>query len=211
LRYYLTAIAPETARTAYEPAELIVRNDNELVATLGNFVNRTVTFAQRYFEGKVPAAGARDELDLRQLAVYREQADKIAEHLEACRFKAALLEVMALARAGNLYLDQKKPWNQRKTDMAACGTTINMCLQMVRALAVLIQPFLPFAAQRCLEMLSLAAPWSVVGAERPTPADPRHERALRWDQLGVELPAGHPLGEPTILFRKMHSETAQGA
>ena len=185
LRYYLTAIAPEAARTAYNPDEFRSRNDTELVATLGNFINRTVTFAHRYFEGRVPAVGERDSIDNEQLAICQQQADRTAEALEGYRFKAALGEVMALARAGNLYLDQKKPWVQRKQDMQACGTTINVCLQIVKALAVVMQPFLPFAARKTVGMLSLG------------------EEALSWSEATVEVAAGHPLAEAEILFRKL--------
>lgn len=192
LRYYLTAIAPETARTAYDPEELINRNDNELVAALGNFINRAVTFAHKYFEGKVPAVGARDAIDERQLAISGEQAQKTADQLEGYHFKAALGEVMALARAGNLYMDQKKPWVQRKTDLAACGTSINVCLQTVKTLTVLMQPFLPFSARKSLAMLSL------------------DEGALAWDQATVELPAGQSLGEAAILFKKLRDEPPKG-
>lgn len=185
LRYYLTAIAPENARTAYEPDDFKKRNDGELVATLGNLINRSVTFAHKYFDGEVPAKGTRDEVDNRQLQTCKEQAEKIAENLDAFRFKAALAEVMNLARAGNLYLDQKKPWVQRKDDMAACGTTINVCLQTVRALATVMAPFLPFASQKTLEMLSLDT------------------EALRWESACQELPEHHKLGPAQILFKKL--------
>lgn len=188
LRYYLTSIAPEAARTAYDPDDFIVRNDTELLANLGNFVNRTVTFAHKNFGGKVPEAGVRDAIDQEQLATCQRQADRVAEQLEGFHFRAGLAELMALARAGNGYLDQKKPWVQKKTDLAACGTTINICLQTVRTLTTLMQPFLPFSARRCLKMLTL------------------DETALLWSRAAVELPAGHPLGEPVMLFRKLAEE-----
>ncbi|QDU62089.1 Methionine--tRNA ligase [Planctomycetes bacterium Pan216] len=188
LRYYLTAIAPENARTAYDPDEFLVRNDSELLATLGNFVNRNITFAHKYFDGKVPEVGARSEVDEKLLRLCGEQAEKVAEQLEGFHFKAGLTEVMALARAGNLYLDEKKPWSQRKEDLAACGTTINVCLQVVRALMVLMQPFLPFSARKCLEMLQL------------------DESALQWDQATTELPAGTALADPTMLFKKLQEQ-----
>ncbi|MFO0947317.1 MAG: class I tRNA ligase family protein [Planctomycetota bacterium] len=188
LRYYLTAIAPEGARTAYEPDEFVKRNDGELLANLGNFVNRTVTFAHKYFEGKVPEVGARDEVDYRQLAVRGEQLAKTAEQLEGCHFRAGLAEMMALARAGNGYLDQKKPWVQRKTDLAACGTSINVCLQTVRTLIALMQPFLPHSARRTASMLRLG------------------DDAYRWDRATDELPAGQTLGEAVMLFRKLGEE-----
>lgn len=185
LRYYLTSIAPEAARTAYDPEDFILRNDSELLANLGNFVNRIVTFAHKNFEAKVPAAGDRDDIDRELLAACQRQADRVAEQLEAFHFRDGLAEVMALARAGNGYLDQKKPWVQKKTDLAACGTTINVCLQTVRTLTTLMQPFLPFSARRCLQMLSL------------------DEAALAWATATEQLPEGHPLGEPVMLFRKL--------
>ena len=185
LRYYLTAIAPESARTAYDPDDFLARNDGELVATLGNFINRNLTFVNKYFDGKVPEAGRRDELDEAQLALCGAQATKVGELLEACQFKAALGEVMALARGGNGYLDKKKPWIQRKEDMTACGVTLNVCIQTVRALTVLMQPFLPFSARRCLTMLNL------------------DESALAWERANDKVPDGHALGEPAVLFRKL--------
>jgi methionyl-tRNA synthetase len=119
------------------------------------------------------------------MAAIGRQAERTTEHLEALRFRAALGEVMGLARAANGYLDLKRPWNERKEDPAACGTTINVCLQTVRGLTVLMAPFLPFSARACLEMLRLG------------------EDALGWDRATQELPAGHRLGEPKILYRKL--------
>lgn len=185
LRYYLTAIAPETARTAYNPDEFLSRNDGELVATLGNFIHRTVTFAHKYFDGRVPSVGSRDNIDGEQIAACDSQADRLAEQIECFHFKGALAELMTLARAGNLYLDQKKPWLQRKESMEACAASVNVCLQTVHVLAVLMQPFLPFASRKCLATLGLDA------------------TALTWKQLEQELPAGRRLGTPDILFRKL--------
>jgi methionyl-tRNA synthetase len=185
LRYYLTAIAPENSRSLFEERHFVARNNGELVNALGNFVNRTVTFVQRYFEGRVPAAGRRDAVDQAQLATIAAQAGKVTDNLEAFRFKAALAEVMALARAGNVYLDRKQPWSQRKSDVAACGTTLNVCILTVRALATLMAPFLPFSGAACAGMLALT------------------ERPLPWKSATEELAAGHALGEPVILFRKL--------
>lgn len=185
LRYYLTAIAPEGARTPYQPDEFLQRNDGELVATLGNFVNRLIPFCHKNFDGKVPVAGTRDARDNDVLALRRIQADKAAEHLESCRFKAALFEVMELARAGNAYLGEKEPWKQRKTDMAACATTVNVGLQIMRTLAAIMQPFLPFSARRLAAMLNL------------------DDGAFLWESAADELPDGQPLGEAVPLFRKL--------
>jgi methionyl-tRNA synthetase len=185
LRYYLTAIAPEHQRAAFDIDDFIARNNGELLNALGNFINRTLTFAQRYFDGKVPDAGQRGDADRAHLDLIAEQAGKVGSLLEQFRFKAALAEVMALARASNGYLDLKAPWKQRKTDMAACGTTVNVCLQTVRALATLMAPFLPHSAETCAGMLNL------------------DQRPLAWKQATAELPAGHTLGEPVILFKKL--------
>ena len=187
LRYYLTAIAPETQRTTFDIDDFIVRNNGELLNALGNFINRTLTFAQRYFDGKVPEVGQRTDVDRAHLALIAAQADKTTRLLEEFRFKTALAEVMALARASNGYLDVKQPWKQRKEDMTACGTTLNVCVQTVRALATLMAPFLPFSAEKCASMLGLS------------------ETILPWGDVTRELSAGHKLGEPEILFRKLEA------
>jgi len=185
LRYYLTAIAPESQRTSFDAEEFVARCNGELNNALGNFINRTMTFAQRYFEGKVPAVGQREEVDLQHLATIRERHAATTAALEGLRFKAALGEVMALARASNGYLDAKQPWKQRKTDIEACGTTLNVCVQTLKALATLMAPFLPFSAEKCAGMLQL-------------PDD-----KLPWAEATAELPAGHVLGEPILLYKKL--------
>ena len=184
LRYYLTAIAPESARTAFDIDDFIARNNGELGNALGNFVNRWVSFAQKFFGGKVPPVGERTQADRDHLALIAAQAAKVTENLEAFRFKAALGEVMSLARSANLYFDTKKPWIQRKTDLPGCGTSINVCIQTVKALATLMAPFLPFSAAKCAQLLNIDA-------------------ALPWDQATQELPEGHPVGGPMILFKQL--------
>lgn len=185
LRYYLTAIAPETHRTAFDFDDFIARNNGELLNALGNFVNRSVTFAHRYFEGRVPEAGARDDIDREHLAGAAAALDRIAERIERFRFRAALGELMELSRSGNGYMDAKQPWKQRKQDPAACGATINVCLQTVKMLATAMAPFLPFSAQRCARMLGIEA------------------EVLPWSAARDEIEAGRRLGEPQILFRKL--------
>ena len=188
LRYYLTAVAPENQRSAFDLEDFAAKNNGELSNAMGNFINRSLTFAQRYFDGSVPEVGARDEVDHAHLEAIRKHADGVTDHLEHYRMKAALGEVMALARAANGYLDTKAPWKQRKTDLAACGTTVNVCVQTVKALTTLMAPFLPFSATRCLTMLNLG------------------QDGLAWDQATVELPGGHKLGEPEILYKKIEAD-----
>ena len=167
--------------------DFITKNNTELSNVLGNFVNRTLTFAQKYFEGKVPPAGNREDLDKTQLLAISEQAKKVTENLEAFHFKDALHELMQLARAGNVYFDAKQPWKQRKDDLPACGTTINVCIQTVRALTTLMAPFLPF-----------------IRGAMPPDASTRPDRPPLPGRAQLqELPAGHTLGEPAILFKKL--------
>ncbi len=189
LRYYLTAIAPENQRTTFDADEFINRNNTELLNALGNFVNRTLTFANKYFKGKVPEVGQRDEIDQKHLALIDQQADKIAQNLENFRFKVGLADLMSLARSGNGYFDTKQPWKQRKEDKEACGTTLNVCLHTVKALATLMRPFLPFSSTRTAEMLNLSV-----------------DDVLPWDSIRQEMPAEHKLNEPTILFKKLEAE-----
>ena len=185
LRYYLTAIAPESQRTAFDVDDFVTRNNTELLNALGNFVNRAMTFANRHFDSKVPDPGRREAIDQEHLGLIASQAQKVTSCLEAFQFRAAMGEIMELARASNRYFDAKAPWSQRKSDMPACGTTINVCVQTVKALATLMAPFLPFSAAKCAQMLYLDS------------------KRLPWQEATSELPAGHPLGEPVILFRKI--------
>jgi methionyl-tRNA synthetase len=187
LRYYLTAIAPETQRTTFDFDDFISRNNGELLNALGNFINRALTFAQRFFDGKVPPPGNRTDVDHQHLERIGHAVERTTENLEDFRFKAALAEIMTLARTSNGYLDAKQPWKQRKTDLAACGTTVNVCVQTVKALATLMAPFLPFSAAKCARMLALP------------------EDGLRWQAAIEELSAGHALGNPVILYEKLEA------
>jgi len=185
LRYYLTMIAPEGQRTAFRFDDLVQRNNDELVAALGNFVHRNMTFAHRYFGGEVPAAGEPTDADREHLAVIRALPDRVAGLMEGYRFKDALGEVMGAARESNRYFDRRRPWVLRKEDTAACASVINVCLNTVKTLAVVFEPFLPFAAGKVAAMLS---------------AEPAE---MRWNAAAEPLPEGRALGEPVILFSKM--------
>jgi methionyl-tRNA synthetase len=193
LRYYLTMIAPERQRTAFKFEDLIRRNNEELVAALGNFVHRNMTFAHRYFEGVVPPRGEPTEQDRAQLAAVAELPDRVAALLEEYRFKDALQEVMASAREGNRYFDYREPWVLRKEDKEACGTVINVCLNTIKTLAAVMEPFLPFAAAATAGMLG---------------AGPDE---MRWDAAAEPAPEGRPLGEPAILFEKLEQPSAGDA
>ncbi len=185
LRYYLTAVAPENARTTFDIDDFIARNNGELLNAFGNFFNRTMTFAHKYHDGKVPPASQREDVDTKQLERCAQAADRIAEELEQFHFKAALSEVMSLARSGNGYFDATKPFMTRKTDMDACGRAINVCLNTARALTTLAAPFLPATAQKCAAMLNLDENWET------------------WQSATDELPSNHALGQPEILIKKL--------
>jgi len=176
---------PERARTAFRWEDFIRRNNDELLAALGNFVHRTLTFAHRYCDGRVPEAGDGGAEEHDQRAAVPGAVDRVTECLETFRFKAALAEVMTLARAGNRYFDGRQPWRQRTDDVSGCRTTIHTCLQTIRTLATLSGPFLPFSAERCAAMLGLT------------------ESPLPWAHATAPLPAGQRLGEPQVLFEKL--------
>ncbi|MCL2330570.1 MAG: methionine--tRNA ligase [Phycisphaerae bacterium] len=184
LRYYLTSIAPERQRTAFDVDAFIEANNAILSNTLGNFVNRTLTFAQKYFDNRVPEATQRGPREEQALKEMRESAAATTTYLESLRFKDAMEAVIQLARQGNGYFSEREPWKQRKDNMVGCGTTINTCIQMVKALAVLMAPFMPSSAAKVAAQLNI-------------------DSSLRWDDATVELPAGHVLGEPAILFAKL--------
>jgi len=186
LRYYLTAVAPEHARTAFDPDDFVNRNNNELVAAFGNFVNRTVQFADRYFERKVPDSRAQTDTDRAHLARGDEALRKVGELIGSFRFRAALEEVMAYARACNEHFNARAPWSSRKADLNDCAAAIATCLHAVHYLAAIGYPFMPHTAGRIRTMLGL-------------PAD-----QFRW-QAPPPLPAGHALGAPAILFPKLEA------
>lgn len=185
LRYYLTAIAPETQATTFDLSDLVARNNGELVNTLGNFIHRTVSFAHQFHEGRVPDPGCRESTDLEHMNCICLQAQKATSRLDAFEFRAALGEILVLARVGNKYLDDKRPWRQRLQNLAVSATTINVALHTVKVLSILMAPFLPFSAEKCRKMLRL------------------DDEGFRWDGLETELPPGHSLGAPVALFRKM--------
>lgn len=188
LRYYLTAIAPETNRSAFEMTDLIQRNNAELLGAYGNFVNRTLTFVARYFDGKVPDVGAREDVDRSHMERIAETKTRLEENLEAFRFKVALSEFMSLAREANVYFNAREPWAKRKTDPELAGAILNVCVQTVHALAVLSAPFLPFTSRKIATMLQL------------------DEDGLEWDRAVQELPSGHAVREPELLFRPYELE-----
>ena len=189
LRYVLCANAPESKDNDFTWKDFQARNNNELVATLGNFINRAAVLTHKFFEGKVPASGKLEDFDRVTLAQAAEFPAKIGELIEHYRFRDALAEVLNLARLGNKYLAETQPWHLIKTDIARTGTVLHVALQIAAALAPLLEPFLPESAQKLATMLNLElGNWASAG---------------RSDAL----PAGHQLREAALLFAKIEDAT----
>ncbi|RME37961.1 MAG: methionine--tRNA ligase [Thermoflexia bacterium] len=223
LRYYVTAIMPETADTNFSWAEFVRRNNDELLATWGNLCHRVLTFAHRNFEGCVPVPGLMDRTDVGLLAKIDVAFGPIGQLLEGCHFRTALSEVMALAREVNRYLEEKGPWFQIKEDRAAAGTTIYVALRAIDSLKVLFAPFLPFSSEALHQYLGYEG--TLFGRQYVATfhENGRSHDALCYDPSGAtgrwkpsELPAGQPLRPPQPLYAKLSpveetlSETGRG-
>ncbi|MBH8567936.1 methionine--tRNA ligase [Microvirga sp. STS02] len=191
LRYVLCANAPETKDNDFTWKDFQARNNNELVATLGNFVNRAAVLTHKFFEGKVPELGELQPIDQDAFAQLAEFPAKIGELIENYRFRDALAEVINLARLGNKYLAETQPWHLIKTDAARTGTVLNVSLQIAASLAPLLEPFLPESAQKLATMLNLElGNWTSAG---------------RTDALA----AGHQLREAVLLFGKIEDAVVE--
>ncbi len=187
VRYYLTINMPELKDTDFSIEDFVARNNDELLGTLGNFVNRALTFTFKNFQGQVPPAGELTEEDRGFLAAARNARDLAEERLLAFEFKASLRAIMELARAGNVYFDRQRPWELVRGDRDRCGTVLNVCLQVVQGLAVLMAPYLPFKAQELWELLGMEGRVEDQGwAEVPLPAE-----------------AGRPIPKPSPLIQKL--------
>ena len=187
LRYALTANAPETKDNDFTWKDFQARNNNELVAIFGNFINRVVVLTQKYYEGEVPAAGALNATDSETLQQLSELTQKIEQSLERYRFREAQQELMNIARLGNKYLADEEPWKLIKTDAERVKTVMYVALQVATALAITSEPFLPFTSEKLKNILQLGTTaWEQV-KQNPT--------AL--------LPTGHKIGVATLLFEKI--------
>lgn len=185
LRYVLTANAPETKDNDFTWKDFQARNNNELVAVLGNFVNRALVLTGKYFEGKVPQAGALTEYDEETLREFADVKSQVENYLDNFRFRDALKEAMNLARIGNKYLADTEPWKLAKTDMPRVATILNLSLQIAANLAIAFEPFLPFSAAKLRRMLNM--------------------QQCDWARLGHTdiLPVGQELGKAELLFEKI--------
>ena len=191
LRYVLTANAPETKDNDFTWADFQARNNNELVAIYGNFVNRALVLTKKYFDGKVPAAGTFNEYDQATIAEFQNVKSEVEKLLGDFRFRDAQKEAMNLARIGNKYLADTEPWKVAKTDMDRTATILHLALQIAANLSIAFEPFLPFSSAKLRQMLSMTE--------------------LQWEELGNInlLHEGQELGEVSLLFEKIEDATIQ--
>ena len=192
LRYVLTANAPETKDNDFTWRDFQTRNNSELVAILGNFVNRAMVLTHKYFEGKVPATGVLTDTDRNALEEVAAAGTALTSALEGFHFREALKEAMNMARTGNRYLQETEPWKIAKTgDMERVGTVLNTALQICASIAVAFEPFLPFMSEKLCKMLGM--------------------KDLNWDMVGKadNIAAGTQLGAPELLFDKIEDDAIQ--
>ena len=192
LRYVLTANAPETKDNDFTWKDFQARNNNELVAIYGNFVNRALVLTNKYFEGKVPALGELTDYDKETIAEVQAIKATIEKELDTYHFREALKTAMNLARIGNKYLADTEPWKLAKTDMSRVATILNIALQITANLTIVFSPFLPFSSEKLLRMLDV-------------------NEAFSWDSLGSMelLSVGHQISTAELLFEKIEDSTIE--
>ena len=191
LRYVLCANAPETKDNDFTWRDFQARNNNELVAILGNFVNRALVLTKKHYGGRVPACGEMNDYDRATVAELQGIRSELESSIENFRFREALKNAMNFARIGNKYLADTEPWKVVKTDPERVNTILNIALQITANVAVAIEPFMPISSEKILKMLAI---------DRPS-----------WDALGSMsvIPAGHEIGEPELLFEKIEDEAIE--
>ncbi|MBQ5697294.1 MAG: methionine--tRNA ligase [Muribaculaceae bacterium] len=191
LRYVLTANAPETKDNNFTWKDFQARNNSELVAILGNFVNRAMVLVHKYFDGKVPACGELTDYDKESMAEVNASIAHLAENLDNFRFREALKDAMNIARVGNKYLADTEPWKLIKTDEERVKTILNIALQLCANLAIAFEPFLPFMSEKLSKQLGLSQ--------------------LSWSDLGnfAMLSEGDAIEKPQLLFEKIEDDVVE--
>ena len=191
LRYVLTANAPETKDNNFTWKDFQERNNSELVAVYGNFVNRALQLTKKYWDGVVPACGELHDVDRQTIQEFKDVKEKVEAYLEAFKFREAQKEAMNLARIGNKYITECEPWKVWKTDPKRVETILNLSLQLVATLSIAFEPFLPFSSKKLRGMINMTE--------------------YDWSELGSTdlLPAGKQLAEPELLFDKIEDEAIE--
>ncbi|MCY3556720.1 MAG: methionine--tRNA ligase [Gemmatimonadetes bacterium] len=191
MRYCLASISPETRDSDFTWKDFQARNNNELADIFGNFVNRTLTFINRYFDGVIPEPGTFSPEDREMLLAVAGAPDRVGACFESFQVRGAVRELIALGNQCNRYFNDQAPWNTRKTDRARCAATLHVCVQAVRVLAVVMSPILPFSAERL---------WKMTGLEGRVDEQ-------NWDEITIDASlSGRPIGEIEILFQKIEDE-----
>ncbi|MFD1615964.1 methionine--tRNA ligase [Gelatiniphilus marinus] len=207
LRYVLTANAPETKDNDFTWKDFQARNNNELVAIFGNFINRVVVLTNKYYNGIVPAPSDFSQLDNETLAAVKAYPDVIASSIERYRFREAGQELMNLARLGNKYLADEEPWKMIKVDEARTKTIMYVALQIASALATLSEPFLPFTSNKLKEILGFTKK-----SKNENGCDAELVEASYWNEVSTKealLPTNHQIGKAELLFSKIEDDTIQ--
>ncbi len=191
LRYVLTANAPETKDNDFTWKDFQARNNNELVAVYGNFVNRALVLTNKYFDGVIPGMGELTDYDQQTIQEFADVKQEVERLLNIFKFRDAQKEAMNLARIGNKYLADTEPWKLAKTDMSRVETIMHISLQLVANLAIAFEPFLPFSSQTLRNMINM--------------------ESFNWADLGRTdlIPAGHKINKPSLLFEKIEDETIE--
>lgn len=195
IRYYLCAIMPESKDSDFDWDEFRNHYNGELCDVVGNFIHRTLTMTVKNFENKVPEPGEFDEIDLSMLNAIAETQETVAESIENCRFRQAQERWVDLARKANGYFDTKQPWATRKSDMVRTATTLYVCVQVVKALAILMEPFIPDGSSALAEIINLKI--SRQGPEGGIDI---------WSEISKPLSPGSPINTPQVLFPKLEHE-----
>ena len=191
LRYYFEANAPENKDADFTWKDFQTRNNSDLADVLGNLINRCLSFIEKHFDARVPPAGNRSEADQSLLASIESSTARISAALEEFQVRRGITELMDLARLGNKYFNDAAPWAELKKDRERCASILNTTVQLQAALAVLMEPFLPFSAEKLWRMLNMAG----------------SHRSQQWNQIPIlRLPDNHPLGKREILFEKIDDD-----
>ena len=191
LRYCLASILPETRDADFSWKDFQSRYNNELADILGNFINRTLTFIQKYFDGLAPEKGNLDAVDQDLVKILAEAPEKVGQHIDNYQMRQGVREAMDVARAANKYFNDKTPWKTIKTEPETCATTLSLCLETIKTLSVILDPIIPFTTEKMRNLIN----WD------------KSKDQNQWDDCGkIKIPAGHRLNKPEILFEKIEDE-----
>jgi methionyl-tRNA synthetase len=191
LRYCLASILPETRDADFSWKDFQARFNNELADILGNFINRSLTFIHKNFDGKAPEKGKLDDSDIELKNVLSEAPHKVGQYFSNFQIRQAVREAMDIARFANKYFNDKMPWKTIKSDPEQCATTLSICLETIKTLSVIMEPVIPFTAEKIKKLIKV----------------PENRESNKWDKSGIfSIPPGHQINKPEILFEKIEDD-----